>query len=121
MAGTIPAMTKRMGRSSSPSVSHYNGDHPACVQGPGRGGLRFSALHAGGAPPGPGLMPIAIIPFPELDPVLVTIGPFAIRWYALSYICGILLGWVYARAMIRNEHNWGGPAPLTVLDFDDFV
>jgi phosphatidylglycerol:prolipoprotein diacylglycerol transferase len=66
-------------------------------------------------------MPISIIPFPDLDPVLVTIGPFAIRWYALGYIFGILLGWVYARAIIRNERNWGGPAPITVADFDDFV
>ena len=66
-------------------------------------------------------MPISTIPFPDLDPVLVTIGPFAIRWYALAYIFGILLGWVYARAMIRDERNWGGPAPLKVEDFDDFI
>jgi phosphatidylglycerol:prolipoprotein diacylglycerol transferase len=45
----------------------------------------------------------------------------AIRWYALAYICGILLGWAYARTMIRNEALWGGPAPLTLADFDDFV
>src|SRR5258706_10004865 len=66
-------------------------------------------------------MPISTIPFPDLDPVLVTIGPFAIRWYALAYIFGILLGWAYARAMIRDERNWGGPAPLRVEDFDDFI
>jgi phosphatidylglycerol:prolipoprotein diacylglycerol transferase len=66
-------------------------------------------------------MPIAIIPFPNINPVLFSIGPFAIRWYALAYIVGILLGWVYARRLIRNERNWGGPAPLTVTDFDDFV
>ena len=66
-------------------------------------------------------MPISIIPFPQFNPVLVTIGPFAIRWYALAYIFGIMLGWVYARVLIRDERNWGGPAPLTVLDFDDFV
>src|ERR1700686_4457213 len=66
-------------------------------------------------------MPLSFIPFPGFDPVLVTIGPFAIRWYALAYICGILLGWFYARALIRNEANWGGPAPLTVADYDDFV
>jgi len=66
-------------------------------------------------------MPILVIPFPAFDPVLVTIGPFAIRWYALAYICGILLGWLYARAMIRNKPYWGGAAPLTVTDFDDFV
>ena len=66
-------------------------------------------------------MPISIIPFPDFNPVLVSIGPFAIRWYALAYIFGILLGWAYARAMIRDERNWGGPAPLKVEDFDDFI
>jgi phosphatidylglycerol:prolipoprotein diacylglycerol transferase len=44
-----------------------------------------------------------------------------IRWYALAYIVGILLGWAYARAIIRNERNWGGPAPLAVEDLDDFI
>ncbi len=66
-------------------------------------------------------MPLFVIPFPYIDPVLVHIGPFAIRWYALAYIAGILLGWVYCRAVIRNERLWGGPAPLKVIDFDDFV
>ena len=52
-------------------------------------------------------MPIAIIPFPDIDPVLINIGPFAIRWYALAYIVGILLGWVYARRLIRTESGVG--------------
>jgi phosphatidylglycerol:prolipoprotein diacylglycerol transferase len=34
--------------------------------------------------------------FPDFDPVLVHIGPLAIRWYALAYIAGLLLGWRYA-------------------------
>jgi phosphatidylglycerol:prolipoprotein diacylglycerol transferase len=66
-------------------------------------------------------MPLAVLPFPRIDPVLVSIGPFAIRWYALAYIVGILLGWLYARALIRSARPWGGRAPLDVLDFDDFV
>ena len=66
-------------------------------------------------------MPLFAIPFPAIDPVLISVGPFAIRWYALSYICGILFGWFYARAIIRNERYWGGPAPMTVHDFDDFI
>jgi phosphatidylglycerol:prolipoprotein diacylglycerol transferase len=66
-------------------------------------------------------MPFSVLPFPQIDPVLITIGPLSIRWYALAYIFGILLGWFYARILIRNERNWGGPAPLTVADFDDFV
>ncbi|WP_229266475.1 prolipoprotein diacylglyceryl transferase [Leptospira sp. severe_002] len=66
-------------------------------------------------------MPLLALPFPVIDPVLISVGPFAVRWYALAYIVGILLGWLYARRLIRNERLWGGPAPLTVQDFDDFV
>jgi phosphatidylglycerol:prolipoprotein diacylglycerol transferase len=66
-------------------------------------------------------MPSLVIPFPDIDPVLVQIGPFALRWYALAYIAGILIGWLLARAIIQNTRLWGGPAPLTVTQFDDFV
>jgi phosphatidylglycerol---prolipoprotein diacylglyceryl transferase len=71
-------------------------------------------------------MPLFVIPFPHLDPVLVHLGPLAIRWYALAYIVGILLGWVYARALIRSAALWGGNAsknlaPMTLAAFDDFV
>jgi len=62
-----------------------------------------------------------VLPYPKFDPVLINFGPFAIRWYALAYICGILIGWLIARRLIANERLWGGPAPFTVLDFDDFV
>ena len=71
-------------------------------------------------------MPLFVIPFPAFDPVLVHLGPFAIRWYALAYIAGILLGWLYARALIRSKNLWGGKAsknlaPMSLVDFDDFV
>jgi len=65
-------------------------------------------------------MPLALS-FPNFDPVLIQLGPFAIRWYALAYIAGILVGWLYARAILRNERFWGGPAPMTVADYDDFI
>ena len=66
-------------------------------------------------------MPLFVIPYPHFDPVLVQIGPFAVRWYALAYIVGILLGWLYARGLIRNARHWGGTPPMQVEDFDDFV
>ena len=66
-------------------------------------------------------MPFYVIPFPTFDPVLISIGPVAIRWYALAYIVGILAGWLYARAIIRSQKLWGGPAPMTVADYDDFI
>ena len=49
--------------------------------------------------------------FPEFDPVLVHIGPLAIRWYALAYVAGILLGWRYAVALTRNLKIWRGRKP----------
>jgi phosphatidylglycerol:prolipoprotein diacylglycerol transferase len=66
-------------------------------------------------------MPLYVIPFPAFDPVLVSFGPIAVRWYALAYIVGILLGWLYARAVIRRNNLWASPPPLTVTDYDDFV
>jgi phosphatidylglycerol:prolipoprotein diacylglycerol transferase len=59
--------------------------------------------------------------FPDMDPVLIHLGPFAIRWYALAYIGGIVLGWIYARALIKNEKLWGGPAPISLVQLDDFI
>ena len=64
---------------------------------------------------------LLLIPYPHFNPVLVHFGPFAIRWYALAYIFGILIGWFYARTIIRADRLWGGKAPLTVIDFDDFI
>jgi len=66
-------------------------------------------------------MTLLALTFPDFDPILIRIGPFAIRWYALAYICGILIGWVYARAIVASKRLWGGPAPMTVVDFDDFI
>jgi phosphatidylglycerol:prolipoprotein diacylglycerol transferase len=64
---------------------------------------------------------LPVLPFPAFDPVLISIGPVAVRWYALGYIVGILAGWVYARAIIASPKLWGGQAPFTVAEFDDFV
>jgi phosphatidylglycerol:prolipoprotein diacylglycerol transferase len=66
-------------------------------------------------------MVLPILTFPKINPVLISFGPLAVRWYALAYIVGILAGWFYARAIITSPKLWRGPAPLTVLDFDDFV
>lgn len=57
-----------------------------------------------------------VLPFPAIDPVLVEIGPFAIRWYALAYVVGILIGWRYARGLAAR-----GESPLTPVLLDDFV
>jgi len=67
------------------------------------------------------MLVLPVLPFPAVNPVLISIGPLAVRWYALAYIVGIIAGWVYARAIISSPKLWGGPAPLGLVDFDDFV
>ena len=47
-------------------------------------------------------LPLLAIPFPPLDPVLISLGPFAIRWYALAYILGIVLGWRLVRRIVQR-------------------
>ncbi len=64
---------------------------------------------------------LTVLPYPHINPVLVSIGPFAVRWYALAYIFGIIAGWFYARAIIASPKLWGGPAPISLIDFDDFI
>ena len=66
------------------------------------------------------LIPL-LLQFPAFDPIAIKLGPLAIRWYALAYIGGIVIGWLYARSLIRTEKLWGGRAPMTTLDFDDFI
>src|SRR5579864_6929769 len=66
-------------------------------------------------------MPFLLIKFPVFDPIAISFGPFAIRWYALAYICGIVIGWIYARSLLKNEKLWGGPAPISLLQLDDFI
>ncbi|MEM7124028.1 MAG: prolipoprotein diacylglyceryl transferase [Pseudomonadota bacterium] len=54
--------------------------------------------------------------FPEIDPTLVQIGPFAIRWYALAYVAGILLGWAYAIVLARRS-----PVAIDRKTIDDLL
>ena len=62
------------------------------------------------------------MPFPEFDPVLFSIGPLDIRWYALAYVAGIVLGWWYAARLIKNTAIWApGKPPLTTTQLDDLI
>jgi phosphatidylglycerol:prolipoprotein diacylglycerol transferase len=51
-----------------------------------------------------------VIPFPQIDPVAIHIwGTVAIRWYALAYITGALLGWWLIVRMLRQKSLWTNP------------
>jgi phosphatidylglycerol---prolipoprotein diacylglyceryl transferase len=72
------------------------------------------------------------IQFPNIDPAALTIpgfnlgdteiGPFHLRWYALAYIVGLVLGWRWMVWLIRRDKLWapGRPA-LSVPQADDFL
>jgi phosphatidylglycerol:prolipoprotein diacylglycerol transferase len=67
-------------------------------------------------------LPIAEIPFPNIDPVLVTVGPLAIHWYGIGYIAGILFAWWYAKRLVTDTRLWpAGALPMKPEDVDDFV
>ena len=66
-------------------------------------------------------MPFLLIDFPAFKPIAIEIGPFAIRWYALAYISGIVFGWLYARSLLKKERLWSGPAPMSLVQIDDFI
>jgi phosphatidylglycerol---prolipoprotein diacylglyceryl transferase len=66
-------------------------------------------------------MPYLAIAFPKFNAVAIALGPIEIRWYALAYIGGIVLGWIYARALVKKERLWNGPAPISLVQLDDFI
>ena len=64
--------------------------------------------------------------FPNMDPVLIHLGPLAIRWYALAYIGGLLIGWWLVLRMIHQKSLWKNPPfngkpPATDDDIGDLV
>lgn len=62
------------------------------------------------------------MPFPDFDPVLISIGPLDLRWYALAYVAGIVLGWWYANRLAKNAAVWApGQPPATTVQVDDLV
>ncbi len=64
-----------------------------------------------------GLQPqLAAIAYPQIDPVALDLGFFQIRWYALSYIVGLLLAWRYARWLAVRS-----PSGLGKVEMDDFL
>jgi len=73
------------------------------------------------------------VTFPDIDPFIIgqipafelfglTIGPLGVRWYALAYVLGIVLGWRYALKLVRGESLWEpGKPPATAPQIDDLI
>ncbi|MDC0074180.1 prolipoprotein diacylglyceryl transferase [Alphaproteobacteria bacterium] len=56
------------------------------------------------------------LPFPTISPEIISFGGFSIKWYGVSYIAGILLGWIFIRRLSKkNKIN------LSLKETDDLV
>src|SRR5277367_2933557 len=66
-------------------------------------------------------MPTLILPFPAINPVLVQWGPLAIRWYALAYIAGLVLGWLLIRQIVSDDRYWDGKKRPSADTIDDLL
>lgn len=55
--------------------------------------------------------------FPQIDPIAIQLGPFAIRWYALAYIVGLLAAW---RILAKQAGPKQG-APFTKQQLDQLL
>jgi phosphatidylglycerol:prolipoprotein diacylglycerol transferase len=62
------------------------------------------------------MLTVSALAFPNFDPVAIQIGPLAVRWYALAYIAGLLLGWRYVRLLAAR-----GLARLERAEIDDLL
>lgn len=68
----------------------------------------------------------AMIPFPDISPEIFTIPlfgmEFALRWYALAYIVGIVIGWRLVVASVKRPGLWpGGAAPMRPEQVEDLL
>ena len=59
---------------------------------------------------------LLVLPFPDIDPIAVSLGPVAIRWYSLAYIVGLVAGWRYCRRLAARP-----PHAIEPAAFDDFL
>lgn len=57
-----------------------------------------------------------LLPYPDIKPEIFSIGPFAVRWYALAYIAGLVIGWQIMRRVCTQA-----PKVLSPEKIDDFL
>lgn len=65
-----------------------------------------------------------MLDYPEFDPIAIHLGPLGVRWYALSYIAGLVLAWWLIVKMLKQVSLWkrppfSGAAPATADDIGD--
>ncbi len=53
--------------------------------------------------------------FPQIGETAFSVGPLDVRWYALAYIVGIILGWAFMRSRVRAGLSVLQPSQLETL------
>ncbi|MEM9580982.1 MAG: prolipoprotein diacylglyceryl transferase family protein, partial [Pseudomonadota bacterium] len=69
---------------------------------------------------------LAAIPFPAFSPEIFSVTlwgfDFALRWYALAYIAGILIGWRLALMAVKAARLWPGDiSPMTPAQVEELL
>lgn len=64
------------------------------------------------------MLAASLLAFPQIDPVLIQIGPLAVRWYALAYIGGVFFGWMLLK---RFNTRADGSVLLAEKPLDDII
>lgn len=66
-----------------------------------------------------------MIPFPDISPNVFAVQlfgtEFALRWYALAYIFGILIGWRLFLYAVRSPSLWADTPPMTEDQVERFL
>ncbi len=58
-----------------------------------------------------------MIPYPDIDPVALTLGPLQIHWYGLTYLVGFIGGWWFGTLRAKQPHSGWKPAEISDLLF----
>lgn len=68
---------------------------------------------------------IAAIPFPDISPEIFAFELFgftiALRWYALSYVVGIAIGWQILKGALNRPNLWRNGPPMQVSQLEDLL
>lgn len=57
-----------------------------------------------------------MLKFPQIDPVLIHLGPVSVHWYGIAYVVGLLVGWQYAVWLAKRF-----TPTITKAQIDDFM
>ena len=57
-----------------------------------------------------------MLPYPSIDPIIVTIGPISLRWYGMMYLLGFIAAYFLGRH--RSQQTW---SPLHADQVEDLV